>query len=88
MADSDADGHGEEDPEGEEAIEEGELFARHWCAGLGMGIGGAGHHYLEAELWEGEIAVGGGAPWRLRNFAGVQQALVRRQRSACMAFSC
>ena len=86
VSQANADGHGEKDPEREEAVEEGEVLALVRSAASALGVRRGGHGYRAFRVRA--AAVGWGALCRVTNFAGLQQALLRRARSACMARSC
>src|SRR6185437_16572560 len=85
VPDSNADRHGEKDPEGKEPIEKGELLSRGWCADTALRYGSRRHQ--QTSQCASLIVVGKGAPSRSAYFAGEQQALVSRSLSACIALS-
>ena len=75
MPDRHSNRHRQKDPEGEKSIQEGQLLTRQRCADLALGIGDAGHDYLDAAAAIGSIEVGKGAPCRVANFPGATACL-------------
>jgi len=88
VSQANADGHGEKYPEREEAIQKREMLSLQRSAVFGPGCAAREAWLTGLPLRVRAAADGAGAACRAVNFAGVQQALPRRARSACMARSC